>query len=118
MVVYLKPQEIHKSLSLLVVKYIEDCEKTQLIPQDFVELIRHNFSAKFAWYNPLEKTIEIGVNEPKIPGFGYPQIKVYSYPINQTTWMERSFKFEDFDLSFYGKLLNGQRSKNTEIVVL
>ncbi len=118
MALFLKPQEIHNSLNSAVLDYIKVCKQSGEIPQQLAELIRHNFSAKYAWYNALDKKIEVGINESKSPGCGYPNIQVYSYSIEELGWMERSYKNEAFDLSFYGMLLNNKSSTDSEIVVL
>lgn len=118
MVLFLKPQEIHSSLNTLVLYYFNVCEQSGEIPQQLVQLIKHNFSAKYVWYNIPEKKIEIGINESKSPGCGYPDIQVYSYPIDQYGWIEKSHKNEAFDLNFYGKLLNNKSSMASEIVIL
>lgn len=118
MALFLNSQEIHSSLNSVVLNYFNVCKQSGEIPQQLVQLIKHNFSAKYVWYNSLEKKIEIGINVSKSPGCGYPDIQVYSYPIDQMGWIEKSHKNEAFDLSFYGKLLNTPSSMDSEIIIL
>lgn len=106
MVSYLRTEEIKTSLRVLVNQYIEECTDCEKIPQDFIDLLRHNFLAKFVFYNKSDKTIEIGINQGSSPE-GYPNIKVFSFPVNKAVeWLDKSFKDEISDLEFYGKLLN------------
>ena len=53
---YLRTEEIKTSLRVLVNQYIEECRDCDKIPQDFIDLLRHNFLAKFVFYNKNDKT--------------------------------------------------------------
>ncbi len=115
---YLKTEEIKTALRLLVNQYIEECKTCEEIPQDFIDLLRHNFLAKYVFYNKANKTIEIGVNEGSSPS-GYPNIKVFSFPVNKAPeWLDKSFKNEKNDLEFYGKLLNRNKIISSSELVL
>lgn len=118
--IYLKEGEIKSSLGSLVKYYVQECVETQEIPQQLVELIKHNFFAKYVTYNKLEKTIEIGINESKHRSLTYPHIKVYSFPLEKTSeWIDSSFKTGRGDLEFYGQLINMPHSLGKpEIVVV
>lgn len=103
---YLNETEIQASLKVLVQQYVEECENCNSLPKEFIELIKHNFLAKFVYYNCNEKQIEIGVDESYSPET-YPEIKVYTFPVSKAAeWLDKSFKNEKGDLEFYGKLLN------------
>lgn len=106
MVGYLRDEEVKTALKELINHYVEDSKKNGELPRDFVELIKHNFYAKFAYYNEKKEVIEVGINETKKPGSGYPTINIYSFSINETDdWLERSIKVESFHLAYYSELL-------------
>ncbi|WBL21553.1 hypothetical protein [Zunongwangia sp. HRR-M8] len=115
---YLRTEEIKTSLRVLVNQYIEECKDCKQIPQDFIDLLRHNFLAKFVFYNKKEETIEIGINQGSEPS-GYPNIKVFSFPVNKASeWFDESFKSDKNDLEFYGKLLNRNEIISSSELVL
>lgn len=119
MAAYLNTEEVQSSLNALVKNYVKESISKGELPRDFVELIKHNFFAKYAYYNEKEKTIEIGVNENKGAVSPYPPLTVYSYPIEETEWLANSFKPGAFHLDFYGKLLSRSNgSGRSEIVVI
>lgn len=103
----------------LVEEYIKECKKCDELPEGFVELIKHNFLAKFVCYDKDTKTIEIGVEEASEDGL-YPNIKVMKYPLSaKKNWVKKSFKDGKNDLTFYGHLLNNNKySRNAEVVVM
>lgn len=118
MTTYYKQTEIKASMKVLVDEYLKECKTCDVLPEDFVDLIKHNFLAKYVCYNKDTKTIEIGVENSSSEGY-YPEIKVHKFPINSdASWMERSFRSSKNDLSFYGKLLNRQFSKDAEVVLM
>ena len=104
-------EKLQTSLTSLLNDYINHCLKTGKPAPDFVELIRHNFYAKYVHYNDADEMIEIGINESREPAPFYPEIKVYSYPVSKAgEWLGTSFKKDPFDLAFYNRLLNGKKS--------
>lgn len=99
--------KLKTSLASLVNNYVNDCLKNGKPSPDFVELIRHNFYAKYVHYNDVNETIEMGINESRDRTPYYPEIKVYSYPVNKAgEWLGSSFKKDPFDLAFYNSLLS------------
>ncbi|MFZ0490085.1 MAG: hypothetical protein WBV11_05860 [Salegentibacter sp.] len=115
---YLNPTEIRFSLKALVKDYIEECEKCHQIPEDFIDLIKHNFLAKYVFYNPKKKHIEIGIEDPDAEDH-YPEIKTYKIPVKQAAeWLDKSFKKNECDLQFYGRLLNRNEILNPSDIVL
>lgn len=103
---YLNENEIQTSLRMLVEQYVEECKNCQALSKEFIELIKHNFLAKFVYYNRDKKQIEIGVDESYSPET-YPDIKVYKFPVDKATqWLDKTFRNNKSDLEFYGKLLN------------
>ncbi|TDN94953.1 hypothetical protein DET49_10319 [Salegentibacter sp. 24] len=115
---YLNSNEIRLSLRQLVKQYVEECETCQELPEEFVSLIKHNFLAKYVYYNKQKKQIEIGIDASESPET-YPEIKVYKIPVNKATkWLEKSFKDQQSDLEFYGRLLNRNAIFNSSDVVL
>ena len=115
---YLNTNEIRLSLRQLVKQYVEECESCQEAPEEFISLIKHNFLAKYVYYNKKKQQIEIGIDESESPDT-YPEIKVYKFPINKAgKWLDNSFKDQQSDLEFYGKLLNRNDSFNSSEIVL
>lgn len=115
---YLNTNEIRHSLQQLVKQYVEECETCQELPEEFISLIKHNFLAKYVYYNKQKKQIEIGIDEADSPET-YPEIKVYKIPVSKATkWLDRSFRDQKSDLEFYGKLLNRNEIFNSSDVVL
>jgi hypothetical protein len=115
---YLNTNEIRLGLRQLVKQYIEECETCQELPEDFISLIKHNFLAKYVYYNKQKKQIEIGIDESDSPDT-YPEIKVYKIPvIKASKWLDKSFRDQQGDLEFYGKLLNRNEIFNSPDVVL
>lgn len=103
---YLNVQEIHNSLKYLVKEYITECEACEELNPDFIDLIKHNFLAKYVIYNKDKKQIEIGIEAQESEG-PYPKIDVYSFSIGKSSaWLEKSFRADNCDLEYYGKLLN------------
>lgn len=116
---YLNSEEFKASLNALVKRYVEESINSGELPQDFVELLKHNFFAKYAYYNAKERTIEIGVNENTGPVSPYPPLTIYSFPIDDTNWLINSFKPGAFHLEYYGRLLSrGTGSGGSRIVVI
>lgn len=119
MTTYFRRSEIEILMQQLVSAYAEEClSKGQMNP-DFIELVKHNFFAKYVFYNPKKKVIEIGINESAGSTGLYPNIKVYRFPLEKIqNWMGQSFRFEKRDLDFYGKLLAGNaRLEQMDVVV-
>lgn len=115
---YLNTDEIRLSLQQLVKQYVEECESCKEIPDEFVSLIKHNFCAKFVYYNKEKKQIEVGVEASESPDT-YPEIKIYKIPVKKAIkWLDKSFKHQKNDLEFYGKLLNRNDTFNSSEIVL
>lgn len=115
---YLNQNEIQTSLQMLVEQYVEECNKCQYLPKEFIELIKHNFLAKFVYYNKNENQIEIGVDESNSPET-YPEIKVYKFPVDKASqWLDKTFRNDKSDLEFYGRLLNRNEVISKSQVVL
>lgn len=118
MTAYYNQTEIIAAMNQLVSDYLNECRQCEELPEGFVELIKHNFLAKFVCFNRDTKSIEIGVEESS-PDALYPEIKVYKYPLNSNRrWVEKSFKSGKNDLAFYGRLLNKKQSYNDVDVVV
>lgn len=120
MTTYYNQQELKASMKSLVQEFLSECKRCEELPEDFVDLIKHNFLAKFVCYNNKTKNIEIGVEDFSEESL-YPNIKIYKFPINSNKkWVEKSFKDGRNDLDFYGRLLNKKKSANrdAEVVVM
>ncbi len=119
MTTYYKAAEIKASMKKLVDSYLDRCLNDGEICEDFSDLVKHNFLAKYVCYNKNTKTIEIGIEDYSKEGEFYPEIQVYKFPINKNRrWIERSFKDNMNDLIFYGKLLNRNNMIKSSDVVL
>lgn len=119
MTTYYKQAEIKASIKKLVEVYLDDCKRCEELSPDFIDLIKHNFLAKFVCYNKSTQTIEIGIEDNSGEDDFYPQINVYKYKLNSNKkWLERSFRDGLNDLTFYGKLLNRSKMNWEAEVVL
>lgn len=115
---YLNTNEIRLSLKQLVKQYVEECETSEKLPEEFISLIKHNFLAKYVYYNKEKKQIEIGIDESNSPET-YPEIKVYKFPVQKSTkWLDKSFRNGKIDLEFYGRLLNRNEILSSSEIVL
>jgi len=121
MTTYFNKSEIESSVKTIASDYLKDCLHCDMISEDFVDLLKHNFSAKFVSFNNQNKQIEIGVEDTKIPSH-YPVINVLSFPITEedNLWLDKSFKNQMNDLIFYGNLINRKKynHKNAEVIVI
>lgn len=122
MTTYFNKSEIEASIKILASDYLKDCIKCDRIPEDFVDLLKYNFSAEYVYFNTRSKQIEIGVEDFKTQTSHYPVINVVSFPVSETKnkWLEKSFKNQTNDLVFYGKLINRKKysHKNAEVIVM
>ena len=119
MTTYYKQAEIKASMKKLDDVYVDNCKKSEVLSPDFIDLIKHNFLAKFVCYNKSTQTIEIGIEDNSGKDDFYPQINVYKYKLNSNKkWLDRSFKDGLNDLTFYGKLLNRSKMNREADVVL
>lgn len=121
MTTYYNQNEIRTAMNNLVQEYLEECINCQEIPADFIDLVKHNFLAKFVHYNPTTNAIEIGIKDYNSDEDSYPEIKVYSYLIDKKNqWLKKSFSKEKEDLAFYCRLLNRKKSfsKDAEVVLM
>ena len=99
---------------------LNDCLRDNEPSEDFIDLIKHNFLAKFVYYNKSDKTVEIGVEQLSVNST-YPEIKVFVYNLaSGIGWLDKSFKTGKTNLAFYGKLLNQSKflSKNAEVIII
>ncbi|MDT0641647.1 hypothetical protein RM553_02270 [Zunongwangia sp. F363] len=118
MLAYLEAGEIKTSLQNLINEYVQECMEQKELSQDFIELVKHNFLAKYVYYNKERKIIEIGINESKSRQ-SYPAIQVYSFPLAKAQeWLGGKFKNNRCDLEFYGSLINSRNSTSISRVVV
>lgn len=121
MTTYYNQNEILLTMKALIKDYLKESLKSKELSEDFIELIKHNFLAKFVYFNPLKNVIEIGVEDPNSEYDSYPEIKIFSYPLDgKTSWLDGSIKKDKNDMAFYGRLLNRKNLlfKDAEVVVL
>jgi len=121
MTTYYNKFEIKSAMNVIVEDYLKDCIECEQLPEDFRDLIKYNFLAKYVSFNKDEKTIEIGVEDVNAGDSLYPTIQIFSFPIEKSNqWLKDSFNYNNDDFSFYGKLLNRRKHsyKNAEVIVL
>jgi len=118
MAAYFNSNQLRHSLQDLVKTYISECIEHSVLPEDCIDLLRHNFLAEFVVYNKVDNTIEIGMN--KSEDFdGYPEIEVYTFPLSDIgKKVDHSFKNNKEDLEFYGKLIGRSKGIGSNSVVL
>jgi len=120
MTTYYNQEEIQIAMKVLAKNCLKDCLRENKLSEEFINLIKHNFLAKFVYYNKLDRSVEIGVEESSVSST-YPEIKVFVYNLtSEIDWLENSFKTGKTNLEFYGKLLNRRRSflKNAEVIIV
>lgn len=119
MTTYYKKAEIKTSIKTLVDVYVADCKRCEELSPDFIDLIKHNFLAKFVCYNKSNQTIEIGIEDNAGEDDFYPKILVYKHKLNsRNKWLDGTFKDGLNDLAFYGKLLNRSKMSREANVIL
>ena len=118
MAAYFNSNQLRSSLQELVKMYILECKECETLSQDCMDLLKHNFLADFVVYNKAEDSIEIGIS--KSDKFdGYPEIKVYKFPLEDIgKKVEHSFKNNNEDLEFYGRLIGRRKGIGSNSVVL
>jgi hypothetical protein len=122
MTTYYSKSEIETAMRSIVVDYVKKCIDCDEISDDFVDLIKYNFLAKYVSLNRKTHSIEIGVEDINTKGSHYPVINIFSFPLQEkeNLWLDRSFKSKNNDLVFYGSLINRRKynHKNTEVIVM
>ena len=118
MAAYFNSNQLRTSLQELVKTYIAECKECNVLSQDCIDLLRHNFLAEFVIYNKSDNSIEIGMN--KSEDFdGYPEIEIYTFPLEDIgKKVDYSFKNNNEDLEFYGKLIGRRKRIGSDSVVL
>lgn len=118
MAAYFNSNQLRSTMKELVEVYMNECEECNVLSQDCMDLLRHNFQAEFAVYNAENKSIEIGINKNE-EFDGYPELEVYTFPLSQIgKKVDHSFKNNNEDLEFYGKLIGRRKGIGSNSVVL
>lgn len=121
MTTYYNKAEIYNSMKLLVKECLQECRDCKELPVEFIDLLKHNFLAKYVYYNPTTNNIEIGIEESKSDSDSYPEITVYSYPLDgKQGWVDKSLKKDNNDMVYYGQLLNRKKLlfKDAEVILM
>ncbi|CAM4262245.1 hypothetical protein [Gillisia hiemivivida] len=119
MTTYYNKFEIEDAMKVIVEDYLKDCIECEELPEDFIDLIKYNFLAKYVSFNKEEKAIEIGVEDTTVTDSHYPVIEIFSFPIEKSNkWLDNSFKYENDDFAFYGKLLNKRKYNHSDVEVV
>ncbi|WP_299155827.1 hypothetical protein [uncultured Christiangramia sp.] len=119
MAAYFNTNQLRLTMKELVKIYMSDCEECNELSQDCMDLLKHNFQAEYAVYNKQTKAVEIGINKTEDDFNTYPQIEVYSFPIKEIgKKIDHSFKHNQEDLEFYGKLIGRKKGLGSNSVVL
>ncbi|WP_051205513.1 hypothetical protein [Salinimicrobium xinjiangense] len=107
---YQSRSEIQEQLKKLLPYQIEECKTCDELPKALKDLIQHNFQASFVCYDKKSNTIEVGVEDQNEKDI-YPQITVHKFRLEEAvSKLSRTFRKEDADLKFYGKILAGHGS--------
>ncbi|TVZ27317.1 hypothetical protein JM83_2353 [Gillisia sp. Hel_I_86] len=122
MTTYFNKSEIENSIKDLATIQLKECVECEKLSEDFIDLIKYNFSAKYVSFDTSKKLIEIGVEDTEGKTSHYPVINVLSYPVSESKnkWLDNSFKNKMNDLVFYGRLINRKKysHRNAEVVVM
>lgn len=112
MTTYQSRSQIHNELRQMLPHQIEECKECDEMPKTLAQLIKHNFQAKFVCYDKKKKMIEVGVEESETTD-SYPEINVLKFRLEELgTQIGKTFRNNDHDLKFYGKILAGHGSVN------
>ena len=119
MAAYFNTDELKTAMGQMIKNFINECETCDELSQDCIDLIRHNFMAEYAVYNPGNKSIEVGI-DVSTDSSSYPELEVYTIPLKDAQIrISNSFRQNREDLEFYGKLLNKQKGiENTSVVLM
>ncbi len=122
MTTYFNKSEIEASIKSIAANQLKECVECEKLSEDFIDLLKYNFSAKYVSYDTSKKLIEIGVEDTAEKATHYPVINVLSYPVSNSKnmWLDNSFKNKMSDLVFYGRLINRKKysHRNAEVVVM
>lgn len=118
MAAYFNSNQLRSSLQELIKMYISECKECNELSKDCMDLIRHNFMAEFVAYNKKDHTIEVGIN--KTDEFDtYPEIEIYTFPLEEIgKKIDHSFKNNNEDLEFYGKIIGRRKGLGSNSVVV
>ena len=117
---YQSKNQIQAKLEEMIPEQVAECKECDELPPALEQLIIHNFQAKFVCYNKEKNNVEVGVEDSTSTG-SYPRIKVQTFPLEEAvSWIRKTFKEEEQDLKFYGKLVagKGKYSKVDEVVLV
>ncbi len=118
MAAYFNTNQLRTSLQELIKIYIKECKECKKLSQDCIDLLRHNFMAEFVVYDEANNRVEVGMN--KTDQFDtYPEIEIYTFPLEEIgNKVDHSFKNNDEDLEFYGKIIGRRKGLGSNSVVL
>lgn len=117
---YQSRKQIHEQLVRMLPEQISECKKCDELPPVLAQLITHNFQAKFVCYHKESGMVEVG-EEAQETADSYPEIKTHTFPLEKAvSWLGTTFKHDDQDLKFYGKLIagNGITNRVDEVVLV
>lgn len=120
MTTYQSRNQIHEQLVRMIPEQISECQKYEELPPALAELICHNFQAKFVCYEKETEMVEVGI-EMQENQLSYPEIMIHKFPLKKAlSWLGSTFKHDDQDLKFYGKLIagNGIINRVDEVVLV
>lgn len=109
---YQSRNQILVKLEEMIPHQVKQCKECDELPPALEELIIHNFQAKFVCYNKEDQTVEVGIEEHEETD-SYPRIKTRTFPLDKApVWVKKTFRNEEPDLKFYGKLIAGHGTVN------
>lgn len=109
---YQSRKMIHERLEEMIPEQVSECKECDKLPQPLVDLIMHNFQAKYVCYHKKDNTVEVGVEEQESM-LAYPNIKSYTFRLEEAvSWLGETFRSDEQDLKFYGKIIAGNGNYN------
>ena len=110
---YQSRKQIKTLLEEMIPAQVSECERCDKLPQPLVDLIMHNFRAKYVCYNKDNNTVEVGIEEQE-SALHYPKITSQTFKLEEAvSWLGKSFKTEEQDLRFYARLIASEGYTNT-----
>lgn len=102
---YQSRSQIQEHLKEMIPQQVSECKECDKLPQPLVELIMHNFQAKYVCYHKKTNIVEVGVEEQESI-ITYPNITSYTFRLEEAvSWLGESLRTDEPDLRFYAKLI-------------
>lgn len=120
MTAYQSRKQIKTLLQEMIPAQVTECKKCDKLPQPLVDLIMHNFQAKYVCYHKDSNTVEVGIEEQET-SLHYPKIKSMHFKLEEAaSWLGERFRNEEQDLRFYAQLIanEGYQDRIQEVILV